>query len=210
MIVDDFITAFEDPDYGKQNPFLVLSSAALELKKAGLAYDRLAPTWERMRDERRLRRGIFKRKPIHLIKYGEQDITTSHDEWLGLAALSMLFDNGETAREILDEGLIFGLWLTGKNEKGYWLDSEWFTPWRPEYRAFMKLAAGRKISWLENFAMRLNVQTNIFNMNRIKILFLDGLGYDRAFLTVAEIKLGTKFKGWYGRSILFKRLWDDA
>ena len=68
MIVDDFITAFEDPDYGKQNPFLVLASAVLELKKAGLAWDRLAPTWERMRDERRLRRGVFKRKPIHLIK----------------------------------------------------------------------------------------------------------------------------------------------
>ena len=204
MIVDDFITAFEDPDYGKQNPFLVLSSAVLECRKAGLAWDRFKPTWERMRDERRLSRGVFLRKP------NDTSISTSHDEWVGMAVLSSLFDNGETAKEILDEGLIFGLWLTGRNEKGFWIDSEWFTPWRPEYRAFMKLAAGRKISWLENFAMRLNVQTNIFNMNRIKILYLDGLGYDKEFIRVAEIKLGTKFKGWYGRSILFKRLWDDT
>jgi|GEM_PF-4020175 len=207
MIVDDFITAFEDPDYGKQNPFLVLSSAALELKKAGLAYDRLAPTWERMRDERRLRRGIFKRKPIHLIKYGEQDITTSHDEWLGLAALSMLFDNGETAREILDEGLTFGLWLTGKNEKGYWLDSEWFTPWRPEYRSYMKIAKNRRITKLENWFMKLNHKSNLFNVKRVQFLMLESVGYNQAYIAKCLENLGTKYRVWYGKNPLFLRLW---
>lgn len=201
--IQDIIDAAAKPHFGRQNPFLELASLVLEARKVGLAYDKLKPTWKKMRDDRRYKRGVFLRFP------NDRSISTSHDEALGIAVLSYLFDNGETAREILDEGLIFGLWFTGKNEKGKLLDSEWFTFWRPEQRATMKLAADRKINWLENFALRLSlIKSTSWNMKRVRILFLEGLGYNPKFLERQTIALGDKYRGRYGNNPLYWNIWN--
>lgn len=200
--ISAIIEAAQDPNFGLQNPFLELASLSLEAKHAGLAYDRLKPTWERMRDERRARRGVFLRKP------NDTSISTSHDEWIGLAVCSYLFDGGETAREILDEGLTFGLWMTGRNEKGYWFDSEWVTPLRPEYRAIMKLAAGRRITFIEDLFMRGNIWlSRAWNMKRVRLLFLDAIGYDLEFVLESLTQLGELYRGRYGSNPLYWNIW---
>lgn len=202
--IQDIIDAAALPDFGLQNPFLELASLTLEAKHAGLAYDRLKPTWERMRDERRARRGIFLRKP------NDYSITTSKDEAFGIFILSALFDGGETGKEILDEGLIFGLWLTGKNEHGYWLDTEYFTFWRPDYLAFCKLMVGRRINWLMELFMRINISvSNTHNIKRVKLLALHHIaGYDYSFIYAELKKLGDRYRVRYGQNQLYWNLWE--
>jgi hypothetical protein len=194
--------------WGHQNSQLELASLALEARRAGLSYDRLKPTWEKQRDATRNGRGIFLRSPKGSYS---SEIANSHDNLIGIAVLSYLLDNGETIKEVIDEGLFFGLWITGKNEKGWWLDSEWFTYIRPDYRAFVKLAAGRKITWFEEAAMRLNIMlATSWNMKRVRLLFLDAIGYDKEFLIAETNKLGDKFKGRYiahGPNPLYENLW---
>jgi hypothetical protein len=191
--------------WGHQNSQLELASLALEAKKAGLAYDRLGHTWTKQRDATRSDRGVFLRSPKG--QYSS-DMANSHDNWVGIAVLSYLFDGGETAREILDEGLTFGLWLTGKNEKGHWLDSEWFTALRPEYRAIMKLAAGRKITFIEDLFLKGNLLfSKSWNMKRVRVLFLESIGYDLPFLDKVSREMGDRFKARYGENPLYLNLW---
>jgi hypothetical protein len=191
--------------WGHQNSQLELASLALEAKKAGLAYDRLGHTWEKQRDSTRLKRGIFRRSPKG---YHSHDMSNSHDNAVGIAVNSWLFDHGETAKEILDEGLTFGLWLTGPNEKGRWLCGEWFTFWWPQHRAIMKLAAGRKITALEDLFLRANLLfATSWNMKRVRILFLESIGYDLPFLDKVSREMGDRFKGRYGENPLYLNLW---
>jgi hypothetical protein len=188
-----------------QNSQLELASLSLEAKRAGLSIEPLRDIWFKQRDATRKSRGIFLRSPegTH-----HSAIANSHDNWVGIAVLSFLFDDGKTAKEILDEGLTFGLWITGKNERGHWIDSEWFTPWRPEYRAIMKLAAGRKITAIEDLFLRANIYlSKAWNMKRVRLLFLDAIGYDRKFIELELARLGDKYRGRYGDDPLYWNLW---
>lgn len=201
--VQDIIEAAKDPNFGLQNPFLELASLTLEAKHAGLNIDPIKPTWERMRDERRARRGIFLRKP------NDYSISTSKDEAYGIFILSNIFDNGETGKEILDEGLTFGLWLTGRNEKGWWLDSEWFLFLRPDYLAFCKLLVNRRITFLQDIFMRINISvSHTYNIKRVKLLALQHLtGYDQFYVATELTRLGDRYKGRYGDNPLYLNLW---
>lgn len=123
--------------------------------------------------------------------------------------MSYLFDDGATAKEILDQGLVFGLWLTGPNEKGNWIDSEWFVYWRPDYAPVMKLAAGREISSLENFALQWNIKlSTTWNLTRVRLLFLDELKWDKLFIKEQMENLGDKYLGRYGNDPLYWGIWN--
>jgi len=205
--VQAIINAAKVDGFGLQNPFLELASLTLELREHGFAHDRLADTWKHIRDARRIGVGRFRRSPKG---HAHHEMTLSHDELLGIAVLSNIFDNGETIKEIIDQGLTFGLYLNGKNEKGHWIDSEWFTYWRPEYRGFMKLAAGRKLNWLEECAIHLNIWlATSWNLKRVRLLFLKGLGFYPEFLARAEKDLGDKYRGRYGKNPLYWNIWSE-
>ncbi len=181
--------------YDHQNSHLELASLCLEAKFAGLDISPLKPAWERLRTNTRKRLGIFLRAPIGL---PHSNIATSHDELIGICAMSYLFDNGETAREILDHGTTFGLWITAPNEHGHLIDSEWFSLLRPEYRSLVKIAAGYKINWLEKLALILSLDFNkVFNTKRVKLLFLHAAGMKFSALPRINRELGEKYKGRY-------------
>jgi hypothetical protein len=222
--VQYLIDICKNPDFGLQNPFLELAARVVEIKQLGLDYSRLLPTWEKMRDERRASLGIFLRKP------NDFSISTSHDELLGICVLSHIFDGGRTAKEIEEHGLTFGLWITGRNEHGKKIDSEWFSYWRPEYRAFVKLAQGKPLSYLERTALDVNLLVSrAWNVKRVRLLFLKNVLPDEkpnlltrlvCFLTKhkidantgvqrqAEIAMGDKYKGRYGDDALLNYLWS--
>lgn len=214
--------------WGHQNSQLELAVYVLEAKNADLDYLRLKPLYDKQVQYTRTTPGIFLRTPK-----GEysSDMSNSHDNWIGLAILSYLFDDGKVAREILDEGVKFGLWLTGPNEKGKLIDSEWFTPLRPEYRAIMKLAAGRKLTILEKTGLEVNLLTSrAWNMKRTRILFLRALGYkdnkpslltrivcklakkpidvNAGFIEQSEVLMGDDFKGRYGDEPILNYIWN--
>jgi hypothetical protein len=194
-----------DPLFGQQNPFNTLSSLVLEARKAGLAWDKLEPTYQKLRKSREVGPGLYRRTPKGMWSH---EMSFSHDEILGLVMLSHLFDGGHTAREMWLARNWLGLYVSGKNEKGHWLDSEFFTPWRPEYRAIWKLCMGMKLTLLEDAAMRLNIITSkAWNMKRIRLLFLEGIGYDSTFLMQQTEILGDKWRGRYGNDPLFWSLW---
>jgi hypothetical protein len=67
---------------------------------------------------------------------------------------------------------------------------------------------GMKLTLLEDAAMRLNIITSkAWNMKRIRLLFLDGIGYDSTFLMQQTEILGDKYRGRYGDNELYWNLW---
>lgn len=213
--------------WGHQNSQLELAVRVLELRESGFDISPLKPIWEKQRDSTRLSPGIFLRSPKG--KYSS-DMANSHDNFLGICILSYIFDNGATAKEIEDKGLVFGLWLTGRNEKGKLIDSEWFTYWRPEYRAFIKLAQGKKLTYIERTALDLNLLiSQAWNVKRVRLLFLKEILPDNKpnLLTKLICKLSGKhiynnvgvqhqsesfmmdsYKGRYGEDPLLLHLWS--
>ena len=202
--VHAIIEAAKLPEFGLQNPFLELASLTLESRKAGLDYMALKETFERIKEERRIGVGLFRRATKG---HGWHEMSLSHDELIGISILSNLLDDGETIQEIIDQGLFFGLYLNGNSAK--FVDSEWFTYWRPEYRAIMKLGAGRKISWIEDQALQMNlIYATAWNVKRIRLLFLEGLGYNAVILKKVSDKLGDKYRERYGKNQLYWNLWE--
>ena len=202
--------------WSHQNSQLELASMALEVRacpggeSAALL---LAPLWFKQAKATRKRPGVFARSPGDVI-------ANSHDNWIGLSVCSYLFDydddyqyEGSTAKEILDQGLTAGLWLTGKNEHGYWLDGEWFNSWRPLYKGLMKLGAGRKITWLEKLEICLNLRfSDAYNVVRVNLLFCelvkDELGWVAKHLPYFQEKLSDRYKARYGDNPIYKGLWE--
>lgn len=192
--------------WSHQNSKLELAVYALEMQKAGLDITPLSTLWELQEKHCKKSEGVYLRAPL-----GEphSDMTTSHDEWLGIAALSFLFDHGKTASAILDKGLnCLGLWYTNPQPQGKWLDSEWFTSWRPEYRAIMKLAARRKINLLEHLALILNLRySKVYNMKRVRLLLLELMGYN---VDSYHKLVGDKHKEYHSSNkILQQEVWNQ-
>ena len=186
------------------NGSLELASMVLEAWAAGLPIEELRPTVVNWIASIRGKPGIYRRSPDNL----EQ---SSHDEWLGLAALDHIYKLG-IAAEILDQGRTLGLWITGKPHSSIlWgklgVDGEWLTGWRPEYLAIMKMADGRQINGFEKWALELNLSlSTTWNLLRVRLLLLTHMGYKN--LTPYYDKLGTKYKGRYGNHRVYLKLWE--
>ena len=186
------------------NGSLELASMVLEAWAAGLDIEELRPAVESWVDSIKTKPGIYRRSPNN----HEQ---SSHDETLGIAVLSKLYSL-DAAADTLDQGLTFGLWFSGKAHSS-WLwgklpfDGEWFVFWRPEYRAYMKLGAGRQLSGLEKWCLETNLtMSTTWNLKRIRLLFLSYLGYKN--LTPYIAGLGDKYKGRYGNNSIYLNLWS--
>lgn len=189
-----------NPDYA--NGSLEISVRILEAWAAGIDIEQFRPKVEAWIESIEVRPGIYRRSP-------HNPMQSSHDEWLGLAVLSRLYDL-PVAKNILDRGLIFGLWFTGKaHDKilGFIpLDSEWIVGWRPEYLAIMKLAAFRELSKEEEYALNLNLLVSTtFNLLRVRLLFLTFIG--KTGLEEYKKRLGDRYKGRYGDDKLMLELW---
>jgi hypothetical protein len=197
--------------FGADNPFLNFSAYVLEAKEAGLDVSPLADVWESVRDSRRFKPGVFKRWPPNSLGLWTKK-STSHDEICGgIGPMSHLFDAGTTMQEIIDEGLTMGLYFSGQWTKKWYLpDTEWFVYWRPEFRAFMKLAAGRQITTLERWAMKLNIMwSRDVNMTRVKLLFLKNVGFQPYFVQTALEDLDfKKLKQYHSKNELMHELWQ--
>jgi hypothetical protein len=197
------------------NPFLNFSAYVLEARRAGIDVSPLKPVWEKLRDKRRSRPGIFKRWPkgkgqSEAGKWTKQ--STSNDELFGgIVPMSFLFDESTTVREIKDHGLTFGLWLTGKWTKKWWHpDTEWFAWSRPDMRGYWKLALGLPLSFIETWGMKLNIMvSNDTNMIRVKLLYLDMVGYEPAWVQkqLRRVDWG-HLRGYHGSNELMKELWQ--
>lgn len=199
----NIIQAINDyhPDYA--NGSLELAVRVLEAWAAGIDIEQFRPKVEAWIESIEVSPGIYRRSPYNPMQ-------SSHDEWLGLAVLSRLYDL-PVAKHILDKGLFFGLWFTGKAHdrvlKYIPVDSEWLVGWRPEYRAIMKLAAGRELSKEENWALELNLLTSTtWNLLRVRLLFLSFLG--RQGLEPYIVRLGDSYRGRYGNDALLLKLWE--
>jgi hypothetical protein len=209
-LIEAIIETVKRPNFGQDNPFLSFSTYVLEAKKAGLDLSPLYDDWERIKNERRYKPGVFKRwPPDSLGNWTTKSI--SHDEIVGgIGPMSYLFDLGLTMHEIIDEGLFMGLYFSGRWTKKWWLpDTEWFIWWRPEFRALMKLAAGRKITTLERWALKLNlIVSKDVNMSRVKLLFLENVGFDADFVEDRMAKLDfQKLKRYHKNNELMHNLW---
>ena len=185
------------------NGSLELASMILEAWAAGLDIEELRPAVESWVDSIKTKPGIYRRSPNN----HEQ---SSHDEILGLAVLSHLYQLN-VAEEILDEGRTLGLWITGTAHSslfpGIPFDGEWFSTWRPEYLAILKLSAGRHLTGFERWALEANLKlSTTWNLKRIRLLFLSYLGYKN--LTPHYAKLDDKYRGRYGENKIYLDLWE--
>jgi len=200
-IIQAIINSLNDwGGWDHQNSQLELASLCLEAKFAGLDISPIKPYYELLINSTRTKPGHFRRSP-------NDPIANSHDNLIGLAVLSYLFDNGEIAREIL-ANTEYGLWITGKNEHGHLIDSEWFSLLRPEYRSLVKIAAGRKINVLEKLMLVLSLDFNkVFNTKRVKLLFLHAAGVKFSALPRIVKELGDKYKGRYLSDYNSPTLW---
>lgn len=180
------------------------------------------------RDKCEIKTGVFKRAPKDETGYTAylHTYSLSRDELLGIVIASHLFDLGETARRILDEGTTFGLYLSGfvpiKPISGKWyagivnflgrhIDSEWFILWHPVYRAYVKLAAGRELNSVETWAIQVDLATSTtWNLLDLKLLFLSLLD-KREFnqhIVKARQRMGTKYRDRYGSNPIYLQLWE--
>lgn len=179
------------------------------------------------RDRTEIKRGLFKRFPPDIAGEYRSKYSTSHDELItGICFMSYLFEGGESARRILDEGRTFGFYLSGhspnKPIKGKWyapiinfldkfLDSEWLVLFNPSHKGFAKLAAGRQMSMIEREAIKINLATSkTWNLLDIKLLFLEQLNLPEfnQHVMAARKRMGTKYRGRYGSDPLYLRLWE--
>lgn len=199
--------------WGHQNSQLELASMALECQEAKVIdWYKLEKLWYMQRDATRISKGLFSRTPKG---FKHSEMANSHDNWIGIAVLSYLFDRGETAKEILDHGLWLKVfWLTGFNPKNKYLpDSEWLI--RPENMAIMKLAAGRNINKIEKFFLIASLLwSRSWNVKRVRLLFLKRILWKRDLVEICLKELGTKHekryfaKGNPSWSVdIFQRIW---
>jgi len=204
------ITALYPFDYA--NGSLEFAVRVLEAIRAGIDVSELKDTYDRWISEIRIAPGKFRRHPAN-------EKQSSHDEWLGLAILSAVFDNGEVAREIIKNITLSNcyLWKTGIAHdsfkllgKEYPIDSEYFVYWRFEYAAIMQLAAGNKLGPLEYVFLRGNLEkSTTWNLLRARILFLeDVVKYDTVFTKRASERMGTDYRGRYGSEPVINELWS--
>jgi len=171
-----------------QNSQLELASMALEARLSENV-DGLKDIYLKQLANTLIRKGVYKRSPDCVI-------ANSHDNIVcGIGPLSLLFDKGQTARDILDQGLLY---LSGKNEHGKAFDLEWLMLLRPEYKAMLKIAAGRKPSWFERKALEANVRlSKVWNIKRVQLLFFAAAGYEEKWMGGVRKDLATKYKGRY-------------
>lgn len=172
-----------------QNSQLELASKSLEARAAGEDISELSMLYLRQCVKTSIRPGVFRRSP-------DSKMANSHDNIVfGVAVSSMLHDNGAVARMILKSG---PLYLSGKNEHGHWVDGEWFMLMRPDYRGFVKVMAGIKPYFWEDWAMRLNMlYSKAWNVKRVQIMALYAAGYYHRDMETAIMRLGEKYKGRY-------------
>jgi hypothetical protein len=199
------------PKFGADNPFLNFSVYILEARKAGIEVSEMKEEWEKFAHDRRYKRGVFKRWPAQNGIWNPKSI--SHDEVIGgIVPMSYLFDGGQTVQEIIDHGLTFGLYFSGKWTKKWWHpDTEWFIYWRPEFRAFMKLAIGKELSWLEKWAMKLNIMVSgDHNMRRQKLLFLELVRFDIRWVRSQMRDSSSHLKQYHARNDLLNEIWKNG
>ncbi len=175
-----------------QNAVLVFAQFYQEMRIRSIDTSGMREMWELHRDKTRVARGIFRRSPT-------DNMTNSHDNiCVAIPILSHAFDGGATAAEILDEGRKFGFYFSGKPEHGKRIDGSYLMLFRPEYRAYLKLACGRRLSIIETWALRLNlVLTKTKNILHSRILFLEELGIEGYYTEIAKKRIGDGYKDWY-------------
>jgi hypothetical protein len=164
---------------GSDNPHLNFSAYVLEALNAGLDVAPLRKVWLDHINDRRYTKGIFKRWPADNGKWSPKSI--SHDEVVGgIIPMSYLFNDAKEVKEIVEHGLTFGLYFSGRWTKKWWHpDTEWLIYWRPEFRAYFKLAQQKPLSFLEKWALKLNIMVSTDeNMTRVKLLFLTLIDFE--------------------------------
>lgn len=187
--------------------------------------DKLRDFWRNeYRDKTEIDRGLFKRFPLGTSEYRD-GYSTSHDELItGICFMSWLLDDGETARRILDEGRTIGFYFSGKSPPKYghgddfktkvgnflmrYVDSEWLVLFNPVYRGYAKLAAGRRLSFLEGESIKLDLLlTKTANLIDIRCLFLERLGLFGEHTRRARRRIGNSYRGRYGDDPIYLKIW---
>lgn len=174
---------YEEPlGVSNQNGQLFLAHACLELLHKGVDVEQVRFAYEKIIESTRTGPGLFARSP-------SDPSQNSHDNLIGLAALSFIFDQGTVAREILDQGIKnMNWWQTGPK-----IDGECLV--RPKEMAILYICAGRSVRLFDAISLCLNlIFSKTWNMKRVRLLLL-GQTKTKSLIILISMLIGALIMG---------------